>query len=57
MVYKLRGTTMTMYEWQDMQAKGKANIRWIKAYLECLFDGRDVFVLAHEQRQLDLFLQ
>jgi hypothetical protein len=48
---------MTMYQWQAKQAQGRANIRWIKAYLECLFDGRDVFVLAHEQRQLDLFLQ
>jgi hypothetical protein len=36
---------MTMYEWQDMQAKGKANIRWIKAYLECLVAKREVYVI------------
>lgn len=39
------------------QKQGKRNIMWIKAYLECLFDGREVFVLAHEQHQLELFLQ
>ena len=48
---------MNKYQWQAKRARGRANIRWIKAYLECLFDGRDVVVLAHEQRQLELFLQ
>ena len=48
---------MNKHQWLAKQAQGRANIRWIKAYLECLFDGRDVVVLAHEQRQLVLFLQ
>jgi len=47
---------MNKYQWQAKQVQGRANIRWIKAYLECLFDGRDVFVLASEQRQLELLL-
>lgn len=48
---------MNKYQWLAKREQGRANIRWIRAYLECLFDGRDVYVLAHEQRQLDLFLQ
>jgi hypothetical protein len=48
---------MNKYQWHQKRMQGRANIRWIKAYLECLFDGRDVHVLASEQRRLDLFLQ
>ena len=33
---------MTMYEWQAKQAQGRANIRWLKAYLECLNERRKV---------------
>ena len=36
--------------------QGRMNIMWIKAYLECLFDARDVYVLESEAKQLELFL-
>jgi hypothetical protein len=42
--------------WAIKQANGRANIRWIHAYLECLFDNRDVHVLSSEQKQLELLL-
>jgi hypothetical protein len=47
---------MRSKQWQVKQAQGKANIRWIKAYLECLFDGRQVDVFKTEQKQLELLL-
>jgi hypothetical protein len=42
--------------WAIKQAHGKANIRWIRAYLECLFDNRAVHVFANQQKQLELLL-
>lgn len=33
----------------------KACIKWIRAYLECLFDSREVFIFPLEERQLTLF--
>jgi len=32
------------------------NINWVKAYLECLFDKREVYVFPVAQKQLDLLL-
>lgn len=36
--------------------QGRMNIMWIKAYLECLFDAREVEVLKSEAKQLELYL-
>ena len=36
--------------------QGRMNIMWIKAYLECLFEAREVVVLESEARQLELYL-
>ena len=31
-------------------------IKWVRAYLECLFEHREVVVTPEHQRQLDLLL-
>lgn len=36
--------------------QGRANIKWIKAWLECLVEERQVVLFKTEQQQLQLFL-
>jgi len=36
--------------------QGRANIKWIKAWLECLTEQRQVVLFKTEQRQLSLFI-
>lgn len=32
------------------------NLKWIKAYLECLIEHREVYVFPTQEKQLSLFL-
>jgi hypothetical protein len=41
---------------QTQHITGQHSIRWIKAYLECLFENREHVVLVQHKRQLELFL-
>lgn len=41
---------------KEQRIYGRHSIRWIKAYLECLFDNRPHTVLHTAKRQLELFL-
>lgn len=40
----------------DQRIYGRNSIRWIKAYLECLFEDRPHTVLQTYKKQLELFL-
>lgn len=39
-----------------MKDKLLTNIKWVRAYLECLFEHRQVHVFKQEEKQLQLFL-
>lgn len=41
---------------RDKFIAGRMSIRWIKAYLECLFENRPHTVLKQHKQQLELFL-
>jgi hypothetical protein len=36
--------------------QGRANIKWIRAWLECLVEEREVVLFKTERHQLQLFL-
>lgn len=40
---------------QSKWLQGRANIRWIKAWLECLCDDRPVVLFKTTPRQKELF--
>ena len=37
--------------------QGRMYVQWLKAYLECLFEQRDVVVLERHRMQLELSLE
>jgi len=41
---------------QTKWLQGRANIRWIKSWLEWLVEEREVVLFKTEQRQLELLL-
>jgi len=40
---------------RDKWLQGRANIRWIKAWLECLCENRPVVLFKTEAMQLQLY--
>lgn len=43
-------------EHKERNTRNKLSIRWIRAYLEALFDNREVVVIHEHRKALELFL-